>query len=87
MKLMNTWEMKENAEDFDPEEYLLKFGKRLGKLRAAKGYSQDRVCLEAGFARGTLSKIEAGKVDPKLTTLARIAETIGVPLKKITDME
>ena len=79
--------MKENAEDFDPEEYLLKFGKRLGKLRAAKGYSQDRVCLEAGFARGTLSKIEAGKVDPKLTTLARIAETIGVPLKKITDME
>lgn len=79
--------MKDATEEFDAEEYLLEFGKRLGKLRAAKGYSQDRVCLEAGFARGTLSKIEAGKVDPKLTTLARIAETIGVPLKKLTDIE
>ncbi|MFN7609730.1 MAG: helix-turn-helix domain-containing protein [bacterium] len=87
IKLIDNGAMRDQAEEFDAEEYLLTFGKRLAKLRAAKGYSQDRVCLEAGFARGTLSKIESGKVDPKLTTLARIAETIGVPLKKITDLE
>lgn len=86
-KVSDTGAMKDTGEEFDSEDYLLKFGERLGKIRAAKGYSQDRVCLEAGLARGTLSKIEAGKVDPKLTTLARIAETIGVPLKKITDIE
>lgn len=79
--------MKHDEEDFESEEYLLKFGERLTKLRKAKGYSQDRLCNEAGFSRGTVSKIEAGKVDPKLTTLARIAETIGVPLKKILDFE
>ncbi len=76
-----------SEEDFDSKEYLLKFGERLTKIRKSKGYSQDRLCNEAGFSRGTVSKIEAGKVDPQLTTLARIAETIGVPLKKILDFE
>ena len=75
------------SDEFDADEYLKQFGERLMKIRSSKGYSQDRLCNEAGFARGTLSKIEAGKVDPKLTTLARIAETLGVPLRKITDIE
>ena len=76
-----------DPEEFDSESFLAAFGTRLAKIRASKGYSQDRLCLEAGFARGTLSKIEAGKVDPKLTTLARIADTLEVPLRKITDLE
>ncbi len=67
-------------EDFDVKKYLQ-------KVRKSKGYSQDRLCNEAGFSRGTASKIEAGKVDPQLTTLARIAETIDVPLKKIIDFD
>lgn len=84
---MDNGPMKGEAEDFNTREFLMKFGDRLAKLRLSKGYSQDRVCLEAGLARGTLSKIEAGKVDPKLTTLARIAETLGVPLKKLTECD
>lgn len=79
--------MKHEELEFDSKDYLLRFGERLSKIRKSKGYSQDRLCNEAGFSRGTLSKIEAGKVDPQLTTLARIAETIGVPLKKILDFE
>ncbi len=76
-----------SEDEFDSRNYLLKFGERLARLRKSKGYSQDRLCNEAGFSRGTVSKIEAGKVDPQLTTLARIAETIDVPLKKILDFE
>lgn len=76
-----------NDEDFDVKKYLQKFGEHLQKIRKSKGYSQDRLCNEAGFSRGTVSKIEAGKVDPQLTTLARIAETIDVPLKKIIDFD
>ena len=38
-------------------------------------------------ARGTLSKIEAGKVEPRVTTLALVAITLDVPLKKLTDIE
>ena len=76
-----------NDEDFNVKEYLQKFGKHLQKVRKSKGYSQDRLCNEAGFSRGTVSKIEAGKVDPQLSTLARIADTINTPLKKIIDFD
>jgi len=58
----------------------------MARLRKSKGYSQDRVCLEAGFARGTLSRVEAGKVDPQASALARVADTIGVQRKTIFDI-
>lgn len=73
-------------DEFESEKFLLIFGARLAKIRRNKGYSQDKLALEAGLARGTLSKIEAGKVDPKLTTLAKISETLDIPLKKILDL-
>ncbi len=79
--------MNKDNDEFDSKHYLISFGERLAKIRKSKGYSQDRVCNEGGFSRGTLSKIESGSVDPQLTTLARIAEIIGVPLKKILDFE
>jgi DNA-binding XRE family transcriptional regulator len=85
--LPSIWQMKHDVEEFDSKQYLIEFGERLAKIRKSKGYSQDRVCNEGGFSRGTLSKIESGSVDPKLTTLARISEIIGVPLKKILDFE
>jgi len=55
-------------------------------MRRSRGYSQDRLYLEAGFSRGTVSKIENGRVDPQIYTLMRIADTIGVPLKSLVDL-
>ncbi len=76
-----------DPEDFEKEEFLERLGKHIAKVRRSKGYSQDRTCLEAGLARGTLSKIENGLVEPKISTFALVAITIGVPLKKLTDVE
>lgn len=67
------------------EAFLKKLGAHISKVRKAKGYSQDRLYLEAGFSRGTLSKIENGLVNPQAWTLAVIAKTIGVPLKRLLD--
>ncbi len=76
---------RDDEDEFDREGYLKRLGAHVAKVRASKGYSQDRLCLEAGFARGTLSKIENGLVDPKTSTLARIANTIGVPARRLLD--
>ena len=65
--------------------FLEKLGDHVKRVRKQKGYSQDRLYLEAGFSRATMSRIEHGLVDPQVFTLARIAETIGVPLKKLVD--
>lgn len=67
----------------DQQGFRKRLGKHVAKVRKSKGFSQDRVYLEGGFSRGTLSKIERGLVDPQIGTLWRIAKTIGVPLKKL----
>lgn len=65
-----------------------RLGAQIARVRRSRGYSQDRVYLEGGFkGRGTLSKIENGKINPKSYTLYRIAKTIGVPLKKLFDFD
>jgi transcriptional regulator with XRE-family HTH domain len=76
-----------DIEEFDSEKFIKKLAAHIAKVRKSSGYSQDRVCLEAGLARGTLSKIENGKVEPKISTLALIAITIGVPLSKLTNVD
>lgn len=69
------------------EKFLKKLGAHIAKIRKQKGYSQDRIYLEGGFSRGTLSKIENGLSSPEVYTLARIAEVIGVPLKKLVELD
>ena len=71
----------------EDEKYLKKLGARIARLRKSKGYSQDRLYLEAGFSRGTVSKIENGIVNPQILTLRKIADTIGVSLKTLVDIE
>ena len=65
------------------ELYLKRLGANIAKIRKSQGYSQDRVYLEGGFSRGTMSKIESGSVEPKIYTLYKIAETIGVKLSDL----
>ncbi len=67
--------------------YLKKLGAHIKKIRVSKGYSQDRLYLEAGFSRGNMTRIERGDVDPQAWTLKRIADTIGVPVKKLFDFD
>lgn len=59
----------------------------MAKLRKQRGYSQDRLYLEAGFSRGTMSKIESGKVNPQIYTLQKIAITLGIPLSKLVNVD
>jgi transcriptional regulator with XRE-family HTH domain len=70
----------DNDEEFNSPEFLRRLAARLAELRRLKGYSQDRLALEAGLTRGAISKIEKGDVDVRITTLAKIAHTLGVSL-------
>ena len=67
--------------------FLKGLGQHIAKVRKSRGYSQDRIYLEGGFSRGTMSKIENGQVSPQIFTLYRIAKIIGVPLKKLIDFD
>jgi transcriptional regulator with XRE-family HTH domain len=73
---------------FRDEGLLKKLGARIKKLRIAKGYSLDRIYLEGeGLNRSSVSRIERGLTDPQVSTLKRIAETIGVKLIDLLNIE
>jgi transcriptional regulator with XRE-family HTH domain len=58
-------------------------GKRLKKLREARGMSQAALAEKAELSRGYLIRLEAGRQDPTLGTLERLAEALDMPLRKL----
>ncbi len=56
---------------------------RLPDLRAAKGWSQQRLADELGVSRQTIISIEKGRFDPSLPLVFRIARTFGCAIEEI----
>jgi DNA-binding XRE family transcriptional regulator len=55
-------------------------GRKIRKMRNAKGLTQAELARAAGMVRPNLSRIEAGKHRPSLATLERIAAALKVPV-------
>ena len=55
-----------------------RFAKNMKKLRKAKGLSQGDIHRTTGIDRAYISNLEAGKQNPTLETIAKIAESLGV---------
>jgi transcriptional regulator with XRE-family HTH domain len=53
-------------------------GREVKRLREAKGWSQTRLAAEAGMSVSGISMIENGHRNLSTTTLARLAEALGV---------
>jgi transcriptional regulator with XRE-family HTH domain len=66
--------------------FLRQLGAHISKLRKAKGVGQDKLTEKAGLAKGMVSKIESGSVDPRTTTLVRLARGLGVPFVRFFDI-
>ncbi|MBS0519339.1 MAG: helix-turn-helix domain-containing protein [Proteobacteria bacterium] len=66
----------------------LQLGTRIAALRAAVGFTLDRLAAEAGFTKGYLSKIENSKVIPPIGTLVKLAQVLNTDLADLfgTDM-
>jgi len=53
-------------------------GAKIRKLRAAKGVSQGVLAARAKLTREHVNRLEAGRYDPSVGTLQRIARALGV---------
>ena len=58
-------------------------GRRIRQLRMGRRWSQDRLAQEAGMHRTYIWGIEQGVRNPSLRHLARLAESLGVPLASL----
>jgi transcriptional regulator with XRE-family HTH domain len=58
-------------------------GKRLKRIREAKGMTQAELAEAADLSRGYLIRLEAGQQDPTLGTLERLAKALKVKLSEL----
>lgn len=52
----------------------------LQNARKASGLTHDMLAQRAGVSRMTVQRTEAGKIDPRLSTLLMLARTLGMDL-------
>ena len=58
-------------------------GQNIRVYRAAKGLSQEDLAEKAGIKRTYVGSIERGEVDPRLGTVNKIADGLGVDAFKL----
>ena len=69
----------------EKSEILKKVGERIKEVRLQKGISQADLVgrMEENIDATNISRIEAGRTNPTVFTLFRIAEALGVPLNEL----
>lgn len=60
-----------------------KLGKNLKQIRTKKGISQGEISRILEIDKSFISNIEAGKTNPTLATIAKIAKAIGVSVGEL----
>ena len=61
------------------------FGKKLKALREAQGLSQAALGNRSDLTREYINKLEAGRYDPTLGALQRLAKALGVKVTALVE--
>jgi transcriptional regulator with XRE-family HTH domain len=70
------------AKKAEPEAQV-QLGERIRRLREARGWSQEGFAHEGGLGRSFAGAIERGEKDIRLSTLTKLARTLGVSLSQL----
>ena len=60
-----------------------RFGENFKRIRTRKCLSQREIAGTLGVHKGLISNIEHGKTNPTLTTIAKLAKALGVPIGEL----
>ena len=61
----------------------IKLGKNIKRIREQKKMSQGDICRKLGFDRAQMSNIEAGKGNPTIATIEKVAQALGVVIEEL----
>lgn len=64
-----------------------KIGNRIRELRESKGISQQNLAAVCNFEKANLSRIEAGRTNPTVSTLYKISQALGITISELVDVE
>jgi transcriptional regulator with XRE-family HTH domain len=60
--------------------FLVSLGKKMKQIRLEKKISQTEIAYRCGFDKSNYNTIEAGKRNPTITTLLKIANALNIDL-------
>jgi putative transcriptional regulator len=69
----------------EKDDFLIKLGKRIVKLREQKGYSQSELAKRCDKERQSIQRLEKGKINPSAYYLDEIADGLGVERWELLD--
>ena len=58
-------------------------GKNIQRLRELKGISQQDLAAKCNFEKSNMSRLEAGRVNPTLSTLEKVANALEINLVEL----
>lgn len=67
--------------DSKEAKYLKAFGKRVAEVRRQRGFTQERLAAEADITPLSIGFIEQGRRWPRIATLHKLADCLGVRIE------
>ncbi len=64
-----------------------KIGQRIRELRESKGISQQNLAAICNFEKANLSRIEAGRTNPTVSTLYKISQALEITISELVNVE
>lgn len=58
-------------------------GKNIKRIRESKGISQQELAAKCNFEKSNMSRLEAGRVNPTLSTLEKVAKSLDISLTEL----
>ena len=65
----------------------IKIGERIRILRESKGISQQNLAAICNFEKANMSRIEAGRTNPTISTLYKISQALEISIAELIDVE
>lgn len=66
-------------------EFLIKFGKRLKKIRKSKGFTQAELANDIGIEISQISRIERGTINTSINTIHEISKALNLEIAELFD--
>lgn len=67
----------------DKDDFLKQLGHNIKTIRESKGISQQQLAAECNFEKSNMSRIDAGRTNPTIYTLHKIATALGVNITSL----
>jgi transcriptional regulator with XRE-family HTH domain len=69
------------------DELLIKLGQRIKELRNERGMSQIALAVELDYEKSNMSRLESGRINPRITTLFNVAKALDITLHDLIKVE